>query len=292
MKDNRIFTENNTNRVYTAQALKRELLADCKRLSPAQQDKLEEFEKIKTRDKYIQVMLDGIDTLVTLSPQTLTRLLYLSTYIQYNSGLLVVDNQTLTKGQVCHLLHINHTTAGNFLDELTQAGVLSVNADGCHISKDYIRYGKAGKRGLVRVYASAYCSLYENTLAAKHVYIGYILCLMPLIDTRSNIVCGKLQERTGALQRATAHTVPLLFKEVCKAAGYNPSNLNKLLNEISQLVIFYNGNIEPLVIFVRPESRSPPTEWNLIINPHFFYAGSDVDRIELEADFQTYHNRR
>ena len=128
MKDNRIFTENNTNRVYTVQELKRELLADCRRLSPAQQDKLEEFEKIKTRDKYIQVMLDGIDTLVTLSPQTLTRLLYLSTYIQYNSGLLVVDNQTLTKGQVCHLLHINHTTAGSFLDELTQAGVLSVDA--------------------------------------------------------------------------------------------------------------------------------------------------------------------
>lgn len=285
MKDNRIFTENNTNRVYTAQELKQELLAGCKRLSPAQQDKLKEFEKIKTRDKYIQVMLDGIDSLVALSPQTFARLLYLSTYIQYNSGLLVNDNQSLTKGQLYSLLGISHTTGGKFLSELIQAGVLSVNADGCRISKNCIRYGKTGKKKLVRVYMSAYCSLYENTPAAKHVYIGYILRFMPLIDTSSNSVCGKLQERTEALQRATAHTVPLTFKEVCKAAGYGTSNLNKLLYEIAQLEILYNGNREPLIFFANPGNRSPPTEWNLIINPHFLYAGSDIDRIEIEAEY-------
>ena len=281
MKDNRIFIDNATGETFTAQDLKRELLADLKRLTPAQRESLEEFERIKSKDGFVQVLLDGISTLEKLKPATLARLLYLSTHIQYNSGLVVNKKQAIPKGQLCLLLGISHTTASEFIDEVILAGILSVKADGCYISKEYIRYGNAGKKKLVRVYRSAYRSLYENTPAAKHVYIGYILRLMPLVDTETNIICGKPQKRVGASQGATAHIKPITFKEVCKAIDYNTSALNKLLDEISQLEILCNGNREPLVFFTEPRSNSPPTEWYLTINPHFFYTGADIDRIKI-----------
>ncbi len=214
-----------------------------------------------------------------LSPETTARLIYLSTFLKYNSdGLFRSQRTALTRAHLPELTGLSARTVSRFLDEVCPRYMYEDEDGALHMNPGIFRYGALSKSAELgsfqKIYMNAVRSLYRRTSTSNHRQLGYIFQMLPYINIEHNIICKNIFEKD--LENIEFLTLP----EFCKAVGYDYSTMARLKKIYGNIRVEVNGELEPFCAFVTAGGIT-----KIFVNPHVIYSGSNYERVRILGCF-------
>lgn len=209
-----------------------------------------------------------------ISGSTLTRYIYLCTFMGYDNYIMLYSRKATIK-ELQSILRIGRTQTYNFVKECLENKLIYVDNEFIRINKRYIFRGRIKnsdlhENNLTRLYIQAIRYLYENSNARYHKTLSYLFALIPLCNRKYNIICSNpLESNSDKLE-----TLSLL--DISEFLGYEKSNICKLKSKLKQIEI--NG--VPAICFT--ESKEKET---IIINPDIYHAGNNFGEIKVLGNF-------
>lgn len=132
----------------------------------------------------------GLDS---LSPATIARLIYLSSYLRYGTDCLYITQRTpMTASNLPDVMGLSDTTVYRFLKDVCPSYLSIDDDDNLHINTSVFRRGALSKKdGLgayQKVYIEAVRNLYRATPISNHKQLGYIFLMLPYINIQYNVL--------------------------------------------------------------------------------------------------------
>lgn len=220
-----------------------------------------------------------------LSPQSMTRLMFLATFLRYDSNILyATERKFLKKSQLPELLHLSEKTFYRFWTEVSGKYVIE-NPDGTLSMGNIFFRGSMSKKfengrlsaNYQKIYISALRELYDRTPISKHRYLGYVFLILPYINWEYNILSHNPEEND--LDKLKTMTLD----DLCEALHYSKSQRSRLLNAYKQLTFECEGKSQHFLSFVTDDPRTG--DFRFFVNPHVLYRGSDWRRVEILGAF-------
>ena len=120
-----------------------------------------------------------------ISPENVTRLIYLLTYLNYDGKLMLTERKQITKAHLEKLLNVSNSTVNRFLNETLQ-NYLSLNENGLSVNNQNIIFKGKIKRHLLydkyqKFYIDSIRTLYKQVKTKNHNKLGYIFKLLPFL---------------------------------------------------------------------------------------------------------------
>lgn len=215
-----------------------------------------------------------------LKPDELTKLIFLSTYMNYKNCLALGNTgeqkNNLTRNDVFSLLDVKerkfkefwtNTKATGILVEDKERGYIKLNDDIFH--KGSISGIDVNKRA-VRIYAAAVRELYNKSNPREHKFLSYLYQAIPFINLKYNILCTNPDETN----RKEVDAINLT--SYCRIVGYDTTNVSKfkvLLKKLSvkgEHVFGFTDNGDGKFIYV---------------NPRIYYGGNNYDDVRAYGNF-------
>ena len=213
-----------------------------------------------------------------LSPSNVTRLIYLNTFLDYETGLLSERGKSVKKKDLQRLLKLSRPTVNDFWNDVSPH-YLSETKDGTLITNAEIF--KRGKlKGQSELYRKFYNKgiriLYENAYK-KSTHLGYLFMLLPYVNIQFNVLCDNPLE--DELDKVNFLTV----KEFYECIGYDFSQISRLASIYRNVTFDVNGKQERFCSFVT--DGLDLANGRIFINPHILYSGTDYLRVEILGEF-------
>ena len=241
---------------------------------------------------FIWLIFDKSDPFVfKLSPASLAKLLFLSTFIDYDNALMLKSRggsknkakERLTMEDMRRELRLSSLAFKRFYSEVSELGILYRQNNRYYISKDFFRKGRINKnyftdtseKSVFRVFISSVQSMYRNLSSSqKHYLVGFLARMLPYTNKKYNVVCGEPCEINAKRIKA------LSFLDICKEIGHNPSDARHLYQRISRIT-FRNksDNINRPLAKVKGSITKWKSRVYIFINPYLFYGGSDINDV-------------
>lgn len=247
---------------------------------------IEEFRKVNGYNKYVFVRSSGEH--LQLKPKTIARLIYLSTFIKYDSNIIMKTQKTPFKfSELPELLKISKSTFKRFWKEVEHI-FLSRTKDGVVFNNSgYFIRGKIQGQNLGEEYQKIYSKnlqeLYSITPTSKHGYLGYVFQMLPYVNTEYNIICKNPEEKN--LKKIE----PIFAEDFCELIGYEPTQKTRLINEYSQVTYFTKeGYCEGFCSFVTTDN----SKTIIYINPNIIYKGDNFEKVLLLGAFSRWTTRQ
>ena len=210
---------------------------------------------------------------------TISRLMYLATYMAYEDNILYNKDKTpIKKSELGKILNLKEDTARKFINECIEKELILFKEDGkISISNEYFKKGKfykedyTGDKSIIRVYCEGICKLYENCKdASQHKSLSYLFLLIPYANRSYNIICrNPMEEKKSRIKF-------LNMDEICDIVGYSRKNKIRLKNEMKELEI--NGRVAFRWLEDKYGSRA-------FINPAVYYAGNKHSDVYILGQF-------
>lgn len=225
------------------------------------------------------------DCIQNIKPQTLTRLLFLATYMGYNNNLLYrTERRFLKKSDLPVLLKLKNNTFYNFWGEVSGKYIFEQLDGSLRMSPLFCR-GKLKQKcdtknvgGYQQIYIEALRQLYWQTPVSKHCHLGYVFEMLPHINWEYNLLCWNPSEKD--LEKVDLMTID----ELCTIIGYSKSQRARLWNACQQLKFQDSGRIHNLVSFVLGNDMQIGN-MRIFINPRVIYRGSNWHLVEILGAF-------
>lgn len=210
-----------------------------------------------------------------IKPETLTRLLYLSTYAEYNTGRLrKTQRTTMVKSDLPKILNVSESTALRFLKDADNY-ITENGAGDLILNSAILKKGTLNKKEFVpyqKVYSEAFRNLYNNSSSTMHKRMGYIFQMLPYINVEHNVLCYNPYE-------SDFNQIDFMTPQgLCEAIGYSIPMFYRLRKAFSELRINYKGKEEHLITIRRSDEDSDVE--HIYINPHIIYSGSNYAKLE------------
>lgn len=220
-------------------------------------------------------------SLSSLKPQTVARLMYLATWLGYNSDYLFDNSEKMTRSQMENIMRLKPRTFKLFLKEVTEQGYLikdgktyRLNANVFHRGKCKLDKSLMDKR-YVRVYIKYVRLLYEMTPQNKHVNLGYIFQLIPFVNREYNVVCHNPLETNKDLIE------PMTVGELCDAIGYDRSQASRLLDIYDNITFTADGQNYYFCGYASRNRKQKDVDRRIYVNPLIFFAGNDRNKVDV-----------
>ncbi len=162
-----------------------------------------------------------------LSPTSLARLVLLGTYLGYCENELLLTRKTpMRKADLADVLGVSVSGVRRFWSEVHGTYLLE-NEDGTlRLSPTCFHKGEQKNSNRYwdsqTIFVSAYRTVYKETPASKHRYIGYVLQTLPWLNREFNILCqNPCEERFPDI-------VPLTLTDFCELIDYCPNQKSRL----------------------------------------------------------------
>ncbi|MBQ4266376.1 MAG: hypothetical protein IJB85_12775 [Clostridia bacterium] len=215
-----------------------------------------------------------------LPPASLTRLIMLATYADYNNTLMAGRDKPMTRSEAQKILGLSNTAFKQFIKAVVprflieRSGVLHLT------DRSTFLRGKLPKDDHAqrwKMYIRAVRRLYSVTDKRQHKYLGYVFELLRFINVEFNVLCYDIYETDLEMIK------PMSLYEFCEAIGFDWSHLNRLLSAYRQLFFTVDGHQERFVSIVSDgiDKRNA----RVFVNPHVIYSGSDYKRVEILGAF-------
>ena len=217
-----------------------------------------------------------------IRPEDMTKLIYLSTYMDYENRLMNDDNVLVDKEEMMALLRASRNTFSKFFKSITDAGILKKHQRGYYYLNDEIFArgaitDKPISKSIMRLYIKWIRKIYKESFMFEHHLLSYLFRAIPFVNINYNILCHNPQERDYN------KIEPMLFSEFCEKVGYKPENERKLKNKIKELRI---GHL-PVFNFVENADGH-----FCFINPHIYYSGNKHEEVMVLGEFRKRKNRK
>ena len=215
-----------------------------------------------------------------ISPETLVRLVYLSTFADYNTGLLKrTERSVMHKQDLSEVLSVSRSTVYRFLAESKK--YLTVTDNGTlRIESPYFRKGTLHGREYViyqKVYINSFRRLYESYDAGDHKRLGYVFQMLPYVSVQYNMLCHNPDE--ADLDKVE----PMSVREFCEKIGYDYSDISRLRKEYARIRFPVEGHEECFCAFVFDGDDLGSAR--IFVNPHILFSGVDYERVKILGKF-------
>ena len=237
-----------------------------------------------------------------LSGATITRLMFLATYMDYD-GALVGDNyggkgnarDYLTKKDIQKLLKLKDTTFTKFWSELQDNQLISEINDRLYLSQEMFARGKVNKKALsvmadkdyyiTRLYSNAIRDIYTKSKTTTHTALSYIFRMIPFVNRKYNVLCfNPLEEDFSKIKYMTVG-------DFCDQVGYDRGNATRLFHELYKPTFVTEKGEQAAVRYVSGKNLRKESFY-IFVSPRVYYAKTEYDRcqineiLELEEDNQ------
>lgn len=219
-----------------------------------------------------------------LSPQSIVRLIYLATYIDYNTNIICFDNKKpMKKSDIKIVMLLTNTICGEFFNELISKDYLIQDGDIFKITNKYFCKGKVNKNlsayknnKYTRIYINAVRKLYTTSKTTDHIALGYIFRLIPFVNLQWNIACHNPLEKDKELIE------PLTMGEFCDYIGYDRKNTRRLIKTLSMVKFEWKNKNQRFCSYVYD---SDIINMMIFVNPNVFYSGDNFSEVEILGVF-------
>ena len=237
-----------------------------------------------------------------LSGATITRLMFLATYMDYD-GALVGDNyggkgnarDYLTKIDIQKLLRLQDKTFARFWSELQDNQLIYEINDKVYLSQEMFARGRVNKKALsvmadkdyyiTRLYSNAIRDIYTKSKTTTHTALSYIFRMIPFVNRKYNVLCfNPLEEDFSKIKYMTVG-------DFCDQVGYDRGNATRLFHELYKPTFVTEKGEQAAVRYVSGKNLRKESFY-IFVSPRVYYAKTEYDRcqineiLELEEDNQ------
>lgn len=206
-----------------------------------------------------------------ISCASITRLFYLSTFIEYNGDRLTLDDgyTFMGKRQVKQKLNLPDKSFTNFWNEMTEKNILSVNNEK-HVVVNTMLFRKGNidkrcNRDFTRIYCNCVRYIYENSTNVKdHAKLAYIFKIIPYVNRKTNIVCYNPEELDNKKIK------PMTIGNFCDVIGYDRTHSARLFKSLAKFMV--RG--KHLFCYVSVDNFTLAGMF-IIMNPEIYYGGAE-----------------
>ena len=219
---------------------------------------------------------------LNLDLPSISRIIYLSTYLSYNSkeeGLLVIHQEgkkdvPMTRQMMQKKLKLKDATFENFLSDVRKSELLFSVGDKYYINPQYISKGecKFNNKEYTRIYIDKVRYLYEYSKVSQHKQLSYVFQLIPYLHYQLNVVCHNPNETDKMkIKRMT-------LTEICDLLNVSVSYKSTLKKNLLRFHVDIYGYKYYLFSYVTVEVLDGKKDF-FAVNPSVLWRGDNVDEI-------------
>lgn len=259
-----------------------------KRLTPQQKAIINQKNELKNHcmslGGYIHMSYkENTKLLDTLDSANLSRLIYLSTYIDYNDreeNLLVKYGQgnkrtPMTRKDLQEILLLKDTAFKSFL-KITKENNLLYEVEGkFYLDSTYFNRGSVMYNTYTRVFIDTTRDLYKRTAIKQHKVLGQALQLIPYLHFDSNVLCRNPKEQDFTKREK------LTLEDIANILGMSTDkgNLSKLKKSLESFKVTVDGQELQLFKYV-------PKPYNyFVLNSYVVWNGNDISKMKENIQF-------
>lgn len=217
-----------------------------------------------------------------LLPQTVTRLIFLNTFINYeNNKLMLTERTPMQRKDLSKVLGVSKAVITGFWKEVSPKYIQEEDDGLIFTNTDIFIRRRLNQRGKYHPYQKFYINgirtLYRATDVTNHKHLGYVFKMLPFVNLEFNVLCK------NPMEKDLSQIEFLSLAEFCTAIDYDISQLNRLLNIYKAIKFNVNGAQEKFCAFTydgidRKSAR-------IFVNPHILYNGTDYNRVKVLGAF-------
>ena len=216
-----------------------------------------------------------------LSKATVTRLLMLSTYLDYDNCLVLEipktkkqakDVEYMKRKDIQEVLGLKQKAFCDFLKEITEAKILIKEDKIYKLSSDYFYRGETSKDVYFsRMYIDTVRELYVNTSTRKHSTLSYVFQLMPFAHWKTNIL---VKDRMSNIENMEH----LNMYDICELLGLETDKkaVSFMKKELLSFRVVRDGKELYLFNYLKVGGAKGSKE-SFVINPLVYNAMSDFN---------------
>lgn len=222
-----------------------------------------------------------------ISPATITRLMFISTYLGYDGYLVDKNKNPLQKNDINVLLNLkkfefyktyNELTENNILIESN--GVINLNREmfdkGALQDKDIMKLANDSKY-ITRLYVDSIRKLYNSAFKESHKTLSYLFKIMPYINREYNVFCS------NPLEKDLSKVRTLNIGDFCDRVKYNKKNARRLQRMLFDPVFQCRDEVTSAIRCVEKDMNVLHDQ--IFINPNVYYAGTHWKEVEILGKF-------
>jgi hypothetical protein len=218
---------------------------------------------------------------LNLNQATISRFLYLATYIDYNDreeNVLVKYTKNnkieyMNKRDVKYLLNLGDTAFKSFYKEIKEKELLFEANGKIYLNPVYVNKGKSNfkDKEYARMFIDTTRELYENCKPRQHKHLSYVYQLLPFLHYETNILCKNPEEiDINKLDK-------LHFTDICRML--NLSNDKKTMDKLKRdLFKFYITRDDEKYYFLSYVTirQEIGTRSYYVVNPYVVWKGKNL----------------
>jgi hypothetical protein len=218
-----------------------------------------------------------------IEQSNITRLIYLSTYLNYNTSnenLLIRYTKNkeivpLDKKHMKSILKLQDRTFYSFIKNMKDNNLLFEVKDKFYLSPEYFTKGAVefNSKEYTRIYIKTTRLLYENATSRQHKQLSYIYQLIPFIHFESNILTFTPDE----LDVNNIKKMQLI--EICELLKIDRSNMLRFKKELLKFYIDMDDNRYYFFKYVRVEGDKNITDY-FVVNPAIIWKGHNIEIVK------------
>lgn len=217
-----------------------------------------------------------------LSNRTISMLIMLSSFLDYDNILRKGNNQLMYRSDLPKILDTSKSTVSKFTNALQNENILIVNDDGTmRINPERIYRGKVKKPtsrasfNTTRIYINACRELYYSCDKKNRSKLSCVYRLLPWIDFKHNVLCWNPDEENEEELKLMS------LGDYADVIGYGRDHAKSLCRDLFSFKLY--GKPVILIVYSGDFKRA-----SVLINPSLAYAGHDVgimrDFFNAQAD--------
>lgn len=214
-----------------------------------------------------------------VSPETAARLVYLSTFLKWEDGaLLITQRSKMSRDSLQEVLGLSRQTVSRFLDEVNPNYITLDDVSNLYMNPKLFYRGKIGRHGESvswrKIYTDSVRKLYRMAGKNNHRYLGYVFKMLPFINIEYNGLCLDIFEKDLALVQFITDA------DFCNKIGYDYSAVSRLKKVYKRIRFDVEGHTEPFCAFVEAGNST-----RIFVNPHILYNGTRPDMVAVLGSF-------
>lgn len=222
---------------------------------------------------------------LNIDTANISRLIYLSTFIEYSNkeeNMLVITKQynqrvPMTKVDMKKLLKLSDRTFFRFFNDMCENNLIYSANDCLYMNPDYFSKGDCNfnQKEYTRIFIDTTRLLYEGCTPRQHKYLSYIYQLTPYMNYELNILCSNPQETDFY------KIDKLSLLQICELLNMSTdkANMRKLRNELLKFNVAMDGVKYSMLSYVKIMNGYGCKDY-FVINPTIVWGGSNTNLVQ------------
>lgn len=224
---------------------------------------------------------------LNLDRANISRLIYLSTYIDYNDrqeNLLVKYGrdkkvEPMTREDIFEKMNLKQTAFKSFLSQMKSSNLIYEVNKKFYLSNEYFSKGNVNignkNKEYTRIYIDTTRFLYENTSPRKHKQLSYIFQLIPKLNYYNNILCNNTQEKEVLRLDRIGITDICNYLEISNSIR----NANKIKQELLNFYLIFNNKKYYFFRYFTYRQGDMQGDF-FVVNPLVIWKGCDFGNVK------------